>query len=579
MVRVSGEIKDVLGSAVDVSRVLLRAPRPRPAGFGLVTDHPDEVEVTGGHLEFECLPGPAVIGVAAVGHPDVSVRLLVPDVESATLEECIRLAVARGEAHAGELDAMLAKLGADLQIARKAINHANAAAESAGAAEGFAQDAEGSKNAAAESAEAAEGFAQDAEGSKNAAAESAEAASNDAKRVATIAGSTRWIGTQLEVNGVRSPNLKGDKGEKGDTGPQGASGMGVIASESDPGRNDVLWINTGANPAGVTEPIGLVASGTGWQYATRPGSTDRYVVDYRGWAVLTVAATGCDEVRIYDFSQASNPFSVGSPPPGNIKGSILTTQLIVDCVDRGPAVRVLNPTEEARITLSVSPLRKDGRVMYVPDGSGGRVPFTAIAGPDGKQGPAGTTTWDGISGKPDTFPPATHTHTVSDLSDISVGVRNTLKSGNTSTTASSTGAVAWGRGAKATNTDAVALGYTTQASGTDSAALGSYSKVKQNQHVVVGVDATDEGVAQQRGTVIIGKTGAPVIISGRNVVSELDSLGEQVATRATKNEVTRRPALFSGPGPCPPDIADRGAVVGDHWLNTDTMELERITGV
>ena len=173
----------------------------------------------------------------------------------------------------------------------------------------------------------------------------------------------------------------------------------------------------------------------------------------------------------------------------------------------------------------------------------------------------------------------THTHTVSDLSDISVGVRNTLKSGNTSTTASSAGAVAWGRGAQATNTDAVALGYNTQSSGTDSAALGSYSKVTQTRHVVVGVGATDEGVAQQHGTVIIGKSGAPVIISGRNVVSELDSLGEQVATRATKNEVTRRPALFSGPGPCPPDIADRGAVVGDHWLNTDTMELEKITGV
>ena len=180
----------------------------------------------------------------------------------------------------------------------------------------------------------------------------------------------------------------------------------------------------------------------------------------------------------------------------------------------------------------------------------------------------------------------THTHTVSDLSDISVGVRNTLKSGNTSTTASSAGAVAWGRGAQATNTDAVALGYNTQSSGTDSAALGSYSKVTQTRHVVVGVGATDEGVPYKRGTVIIGKTGAPVIVSGRNVVTELDNLGEQVATRAaksdltdlaTKNEVERRPAFFWGFGPPPTEIPD--AVVGDVYCDLSTGELHEITGV
>lgn len=38
-----------------------------------------------------------------------------------------------------------------------------------------------------------------------------------------------------------------------------------------------------------------------------------------------------------------------------------------------------------------------------------------------------------------------------------------------------------------------------------------------------------------------------------------------------------RPAMFSGVGPPPTSIP--GAVVGDHWLDTDSMELFRVTGV
>src|SRR5699024_3708765 len=41
--------------------------------------------------------------------------------------------------------------------------------------------------------------------------------------------------------------------------------------------------------------------------------------------------------------------------------------------------------------------------------------------------------------------------------------------------------------------------------------------------------------------------------------------------------VDSRPALFSGAGAPPTSIA--GAVAGDFWLDTDTMELHKITGV
>lgn len=45
----------------------------------------------------------------------------------------------------------------------------------------------------------------------------------------------------------------------------------------------------------------------------------------------------------------------------------------------------------------------------------------------------------------------------------------------------------------------------------------------------------------------------------------------------TKKYVDARPALFSGAGA--PPAAITGAVVGDWWLNTSTMELSKITGV
>ena len=50
-----------------------------------------------------------------------------------------------------------------------------------------------------------------------------------------------------------------------------------------------------------------------------------------------------------------------------------------------------------------------------------------------------------------------------------------------------------------------------------------------------------------------------------------------VSSKAETTVMNARPALFSGAGAAPSTIA--GAVVGDWWLNTTTMELSKITGV
>ena len=71
---------------------------------------------------------------------------------------------------------------------------------------------------------------------------------------------------------------------------------------------------------------------------------------------------------------------------------------------------------------------------------------------------------------------------------------------------------------------------------------------------------------------------------GKIPVREPDSNNIQVTDNPVewyhvthKGYVDARPALFSGSGAPPSSIA--GAVVGDWWLDTSTMELHKITGV
>ena len=72
-----------------------------------------------------------------------------------------------------------------------------------------------------------------------------------------------------------------------------------------------------------------------------------------------------------------------------------------------------------------------------------------------------------------------------------------------------------------------------------------------------------------------------------HTVEQVDGLDDVLAGKAnvshshsqyaTTAQVDGRPALFSGAGAPPASIP--GAVVGDHWLDTSTMMLHKITGV
>ena len=62
-----------------------------------------------------------------------------------------------------------------------------------------------------------------------------------------------------------------------------------------------------------------------------------------------------------------------------------------------------------------------------------------------------------------------------------------------------------------------------------------------------------------------------------HTVADVEGLQSALDGKANTATVNQRPALFSGAGAPPASIP--GAVVGDWWLNTTTMELSKITGV
>ena len=105
-----------------------------------------------------------------------------------------------------------------------------------------------------------------------------------------------------------------------------------------------------------------------------------------------------------------------------------------------------------------------------------------------------------------------------------------------------------------------------------------------SQSDITGLSTTLSGKADSTHTHTQGEvTGLTTALNGKaakshtHTTSQISGLGTALNGKADKTYVNSRPALFSGSG-TPPSSID-GAVAGDFWLDTDTMELHKITGV
>ena len=105
-----------------------------------------------------------------------------------------------------------------------------------------------------------------------------------------------------------------------------------------------------------------------------------------------------------------------------------------------------------------------------------------------------------------------------------------------------------------------------------------------SQSDITGLSTTLSGKADSTHTHTQGEvTGLTTALNGKaakthtHTTSQISGLGTALNGKADKTYVDSRPALFSGVGLPPSSIA--GAVAGDFWLDTSTMELHKITGV
>lgn len=261
MPTIRGDLWFVSSRAAQVSEVWVRAPRVRTHLEGVVTTGNDHFPVIDGEVSFSAVPGPAVLALISQGRAVDTIPILVGDGAEQTLRQVVEAAEVADDATKREIEKLAAQvvelLDSSTENARKAQDGATRAETAAGEARqaesnatSSASAAEASAGAAATSEENAAGHASTAAQHEVAAQGYAGDAAGSAERAATIAGSTRWVGTQLEVNGELSPDLKGEASKV--PGPPGPPGVVVSTTQPSDGQ---VWID----PSGTFDFVSLEA--------------------------------------------------------------------------------------------------------------------------------------------------------------------------------------------------------------------------------------------------------------------------------------------------------------------------------
>lgn len=85
--------------------------------------------------------------------------------------------------------------------------------------------------------------------------------------------------------------------------------------------------------------------GNGWVNVAAPGSDNPYIFP-REDQRITVTASGCGGVRIYDWGKNPNLYTESTPGSTSHCATAM-----VSGAGFGPVVRVLNPTENTEVTI------------------------------------------------------------------------------------------------------------------------------------------------------------------------------------------------------------------------------------
>lgn len=145
--RVSGSLKVVTDAPDLVTRVTVRASHVRTVGGDVVTTSPESIPVEGGEVDFQILPGPAVLVVEKLsGEGAPSWPIVVPDRGEdghATLAEVVEAGEIVSDADRRVLETLALQVQRDRDRAEESASEsAESAGESASNAAATAKDAE-----------------------------------------------------------------------------------------------------------------------------------------------------------------------------------------------------------------------------------------------------------------------------------------------------------------------------------------------------------------------------------------------------------------------------------------------------
>lgn len=469
--------------------------------------------------------------------------------------------------------------------ATAASGSASAAATSANNAANSASAASGSATAAGDSAAAASGSAGDAEDSAGAANVSAEAASvsasealgyrnqtltyrNDAEGFASSASVSATTATNAAsaASGSASAAATSESNAAGHSGT--ASGFATTAgghATTASGHASAAAVSAGeAEDAAdlaqsYAEDFGLTVSGT----TTSAEGTD---------AVVTVSGSGPEYSLSFTIPR-------GSQGPKGDDGEVSQAMLedAVEAVIAG-APDALDTLHELAAALGNDP--NFATTVSTQIAGKAAVEHGHVLGDvtglesalDGKAPSSHTHDWASVTGKPAEFTPAAHSHAQSDVTGLSTALAGKAGLSHSHVIGDVTGLQ---------SAIDVAAGTAAWAS-----VSGKPSTFTPSSHSHAWSEVTDKPstfTPASHGHPISEVTGLQTALDGKagsshtHSIANVTGLQSALDGKAATSTVNARPALFSGAGAPPSTIP--GAVVGDWWLNTSTMQLFKITGV
>ena len=586
MVQVRGTVHDVSDNPDRVEKIIVRAVEPRMHGTTYITEEPTQFPVVDGVLDFNVLPGPCVVAFLRPHGATTYEKLLVPDVAEATFRECLDAAALAEEGTKSALEKVVRQIQEELNKAAPLVDEMRSlrtdVSNDRAAVDGFTKAAKASASAAASSetnAKTSETNAASSAASAKSQQESAKTHFNNTVKEAEKAASSAAAAKTSETNAASSASASASSASSSkDQADKSAASATQAASARDAAKTSETNAAGSAAAAKTSETNAAQSSST--------ANTHRAAAATQASAAsesATQAATSRDAAK-----QSQSAAKTSETNANKHRQAAATSET-------NAATHKTNAGESAAAAASSAAEAKGhadrAEVAADPDGLRNEMTkqFAALV--------------DGAPEDLDTIREiAEYAQENRDITDqLNAAIGNKADKGHTHTWASITGRpdipvtdvgyrIRWADHAPNLYPAGVSVSMSATEQGWGAALAAGNPEYVDDGFVVI-LTIRDGTYAPSAIQMVYSYTNVarPVYIrkyngeaAGWSNFRKLSDDGHKhdiadINGAASKGYVDSRPALFSGTGSPPSSIS--GAVAGDFWLDTSTMELYKITGV